>query len=104
MVTASDMWMHHVIIILTLTFIQGNTYLNHQNNKCLTIKFRNYSSNAAKLAVKTVRLKVYMTVASPITLIFTQPYNCFSNLTLLLSCSIIAIYQTVFKQWHSNLQ
>ena len=36
-VTASDMIMHHVIIILTLTFIQGYTDLNHENTKCLII-------------------------------------------------------------------
>ena len=36
-VTASDMGMHHVLIILTLTFIQGHTDLNHENNKCLII-------------------------------------------------------------------
>ena len=30
MVTASDMKMHHMI----LTFIQGHTDLNHENNKC----------------------------------------------------------------------
>ena len=32
-VTASDLMMHHVLIILTLTFIQGHIYLNHENNK-----------------------------------------------------------------------
>ena len=29
-VTAADMVMHHVLIILTLTFIQGHTALNHE--------------------------------------------------------------------------
>ena len=33
-VTATDMRMHHVFIILTLTFIQGQPDLNHGNNKC----------------------------------------------------------------------
>ena len=34
-VTASDMRMHHVfIIILTLTFIQAETDLNRENNQC----------------------------------------------------------------------
>ena len=33
-VTSSDMTMHHVLCILTLTFIQGHTVLNHENNKC----------------------------------------------------------------------
>ena len=32
MVTASVIVMHHVLIILTLTFIQGQTDLNHKNN------------------------------------------------------------------------
>ena len=36
-VTAADMRMHHVIIILTLTFIQGHTDLNHENNKVITV-------------------------------------------------------------------
>ena len=36
-VTASDMRMHHVLIILALPFIQGHTDLNHENNKCLII-------------------------------------------------------------------
>ena len=35
MVTASNIVMHHMLIILTLTFIQGHTYRNHSNNKCL---------------------------------------------------------------------
>ena len=30
-VTASDMVMHHMFIILTLTFIQGHLDLNHEN-------------------------------------------------------------------------
>ena len=37
MVTALDTGVHHVLIILTLAFIQGHTYLNHDNNKCLII-------------------------------------------------------------------
>ena len=36
-VTAWDMRMHHVLIILTLTFIQGHTDLNHEKNKCFII-------------------------------------------------------------------
>ena len=35
--TASVTRMHHVLIILTLTFIQGQPDLNHENNKCLII-------------------------------------------------------------------
>ena len=29
--------MHHVLIILTLTFIQGHIALNHENKNCLII-------------------------------------------------------------------
>ena len=36
-VTASHMVVHHVLIMLTLTFIQGHTDLNHENHKCLII-------------------------------------------------------------------
>ena len=36
-VTASDMVMHHVFIILTLTFIQSHTDHNHENEKCSII-------------------------------------------------------------------
>ena len=36
-VTASDMRMHHVLIVLTLTFIQDHTELNHENDKCSII-------------------------------------------------------------------
>ena len=33
-VTATDTRMHHMWIILTLTFIQGHTDPNNENNKC----------------------------------------------------------------------
>ena len=36
-VTASDMLMRHVFIILTLTGLQGHTDLIHENNKCFII-------------------------------------------------------------------
>ena len=50
MLTASDMRMHHVLIILTLTFIQGYTDLNHENNKCSIIS--DCSSNAHHVCCK----------------------------------------------------
>ena len=56
-VTASDMGMHHILIILTLTFIQGHTYLNHESNNCLIIS-ETIQAMRIKLAVKIVRLKV----------------------------------------------
>ena len=33
-VTASDMKLHHMLMILTLTFVHHHTDLNHENNKC----------------------------------------------------------------------
>ena len=52
-VTASDVVMHHVLIMLTLIFIQGQGHadddLNHENIKCLIISE----------TVKIVQLKVY---------------------------------------------
>ena len=36
-VTASEVRMHHVFIILTLTFIQCHTDLTHESNNCLVI-------------------------------------------------------------------
>ena len=80
MVTVSDMRMHQVLIILTLTFIQGHTDLTHENNKCFIIS-ETVQAMPIKFAVKIVRLKVYMTIASLMTLTFTQGHNCISKLT-----------------------
>ena len=52
-VTASDMVMHHVLIILTMTFIEGYTDLNHENNKCLIIS-ESIQAMPIKFAVKIV--------------------------------------------------
>ena len=46
-VTASEIRMHHVLIMLTLTF-QGHTYLNREN-KCFDY-FRNCSSNPHQIS------------------------------------------------------
>ena len=56
-VTASDMLMHHVLIILILTFTQGHTYLNHENNKCSIIS-ETVQATTITFDVKVVRLKV----------------------------------------------
>ena len=77
--SASDMRTHRVLVIVTLTFIQGHTDQNHEN-KCLIIS-ESIQAIPIKFAVKIVRLNVYMTIASPITLILIQGHNCFSNLT-----------------------
>ena len=80
MVTVSDIRMHRVLIILTLTFIQGHTDQNHENNTCLIIS-ETIQAMPITFAVWIVQLKVYMTIASLLTLTFIQGHKCISNLT-----------------------
>ena len=76
-----------MLIILTLTFIQGHRDLNHDYNKRFDY-FRNNWSSAHAVTFE-VQLKVYiMTIACPMTILFTQGHNCVSNFTLFLRCSI----------------
>ena len=79
-VTALVTIIHRVFMILTLTFIQGHTDRNHENNKCLIFS-ETIQALPIKLAAKLVRLKVYMTIANPSTLTFIQDHKCVSNLT-----------------------
>ena len=58
-VTASVREMHQVLIILTLTFIQGHTDLNHENHKCLLI-LETVKGMPISFSVKIVRLKIYV--------------------------------------------
>ena len=59
---------------------------------------------AIKFAVKIVRLKVYMTIASPMTVTFIQGHKCVSNLTPLFYFIKLAISRTIIiKRLHSNL-
>ena len=94
-VSAPDMVMHHVLMILTLTSTQGRINLNHDNNKCLIIS---EIIQAITFAVKIVRLKVYMTIAHSITLTL-QGHKCASNWTTF----ELAIYRTIFKLSRSSL-
>ena len=71
---------HHVLIILTLTAIQGHTNLNYENNKCL-ITSETIQAMPIMFAVKIIRLKVYMTIASPTIMTFIQGHKCVANLT-----------------------
>ena len=80
MVTASDMRLQHVLIILTLTFIQGHTDLSHENKQCSIIS-KTVEATHITIAVKIVQLKVHMTIASPMTLTFIQGHKRVSNLT-----------------------
>ena len=63
--------------------------------------FRNCLSNIMPIgfAMKIVRLKVYMTIANPMTLTFIQGHKCVSNLTTFL----LEISWTMFKLFHSKL-
>ena len=58
-VTASEMQMHYVLIIVTLTFIQDHTYRKHENNKCSIIS-QTVQAISIAFSVKLVRLKVYI--------------------------------------------
>ena len=55
MVIASDMLMHHVLILLTWTFIQAHTA--HGNKKTADNFKTNVQASPIKFAVKIVRLK-----------------------------------------------
>ena len=57
-VTASDMAMHQMLIIVNLTF-RGHTYLNHENLKCSIIS-ETVQGLSIKFALKIVRLKRYL--------------------------------------------
>ena len=86
MVAASVLRMHHVLIILT--FIQGHTYRIHENNKCLIIS-ETIQGMPIKFALQIVLLKVYMTIASPLTLTFIQGHKCVSDkVNYFLTCNI----------------
>ena len=74
------MRIHHVLIILILTFIQGHTDLNHENNKCLIIS-ETFQAMPIKSAVKIVQLEVYIIFSILMTLTFSQGHNCVSNQT-----------------------
>ena len=59
-VTASDMLMYHVLIILTSTFIQGHTDLNNENSKCLIIAETIQAMPITFAAKPIVQQKVYL--------------------------------------------
>ena len=62
MVSVSDMVTHHVLIMLTLTSIQGHTDLNHENNTCSIIS-ETVRAIPITFAAQTVRIKVYIIVS-----------------------------------------
>ena len=78
---------HHKFIKLTLFFVQGHTHLNRY--------FINFSSNAH--AVKIVRLKVYLILSQSLDLAHHSRSQLCLKLDRFLTCTIVAISQTVFK-------
>ena len=79
MVTASDMSMHHVLITFTLTFIQSQTDINHENYKCLFQKlFKQCPSSCCE---DSPTKGIYMAIGSPMTFTFIQGHKCVSNVT-----------------------
>ena len=57
--TATVTGMHHILIILTLTFIHGHTDLNHENNKCSIIS-GTVQAMPIRFAVNIIRRRVYI--------------------------------------------
>ena len=56
---ASDKLKHHMLIILTWTFTQGHTDLNHENNKCSIIS-ETVQAVTFTFAVKILWLEIYI--------------------------------------------
>ena len=96
MVTASDMQMHHVLII----FIEGYTDVNHESNTFFVIS-ETIHTMPIMFAVKIVSLKVYMTIASPMTLTFNSRSQM--RLTLLFNLQYLEQYLSYYVQtWHDG--
>ena len=93
---------YRLYIILTLTFIQSQADLNRENTKCLIIP-ESVQTKAIKFAVPIVRLKVYIIFSQSDDLALHSRSQLHLKLDKCLTCTIIAISQTVFKLWHSNL-
>ena len=96
-VTASVARMHRVlIIILTLAFIQGHTYLNRKNNKGSII-----SETVPAMPNKLALVHVIFSQSNDLDLhpqsqLRLKLHKCFT-------CTILVIYRTIFKLWHANL-
>ena len=85
-VSASDMSMHHLLTILTLTFIQCRTDLNHENSKGL-INSETIEEMPINFAVKIVQLKDYIW---PLPVWWPWPFKAtsVSQTKLLITCNI----------------
>ena len=101
-VTASVTRMHHMLIILTLTLIQGRTDLNHENNEC-SIILETVQALPIKFVVKLVRLKVYIFFSQSDGLDLHSRSQLRLKLEKFLTHIIIVISRIIFKLWHLNL-
>ena len=72
----------YLYIVGPTEFHYNYLYFNHGNNHCLIIS-ETIQAMPIKFAVKVIRLKVYMTIASPMTLTFSHGHKWVSNVTTL---------------------
>ena len=101
-VTASDMRMHLVLIILPLTFIQGHADLNHENNKCLIIS-EIIQTMPTTFAVKIVRLKRVYDHCQYDDLDLNSRSQVRLKVDYFLSCNILEnILCYYFQTWHGS--
>ena len=97
-VTASDMLMHHVLIIFTLTFIQRHTDLSHENNKGLIIS-EAIQAMTIKTVVKIVRLYDHFQSDD---LDFHSRSQVRLKLDYFLTCSLGQYFSYYIQTWHNG--
>ena len=100
--TASGMKMHHILNYIDLDFIQGHTYLDHENNKRYIIS-ETVQPMPVKVTVEIAWLKVYIIFSQFDDLALHPRSKLRLKLDKYLTYIIIAISQTVSKVWHSHL-
>ena len=79
--TASEMKMHDVLIILILIFIQGHTDLNHRIIINVWLCQMLFNQCPSRFLWRCSDWRVCATIISPVTLTFIQGHKCVSNLT-----------------------
>ena len=101
-VTASDMALHHVLIILTLTFTQNHTDLNHKINQWSIISEIILFKQSPSRCENSPNIGLYnvFSVRCPCSsLKITTASQTWQMLTL----NYIYYSRSVFKLWHANL-
>ena len=109
--TASDIWMHHMLIIWTLSFIRGHTYLNHENNKCLIIlktvqaipvMFTHYCEDSPNEGLYNLFFVRWPCPSFKVTTVSINFDTCLTYICTIHVIIVTVIYWTIFKLWHSN--